>query len=182
MSRSAHPSRRGCSFLSTIGLNPDTYSTSTWDGCYYSPHFTDDKTESSNLLTQVTLVISGGIRTATRQLSSRTCAPPCATQAVVQHSDAGGYCHWGQGQRQAVRRNTLPHVRLDWIFIRKINIPWKFMLEKHACLSGKQTSEKVSFDPITGGNSLDLALSHVLEWFLLELLAFEMEHLMIKWP
>lgn len=28
------------------------------------------------------------------------------------------------------------------------------MLEKHACLSGKQTSEKVSFDPITGGNSL----------------------------
>lgn len=28
------------------------------------------------------------------------------------------------------------------------------MLEKHACLSGKQTSEKVSFDPITGRNSL----------------------------
>ena len=91
MSRSAPAPfpRRECSFSSTTRLSPDMYSlpTSTRGGCCYSLHFTDDKTESSNLLTQVTLVISGRVRIHTRQLSSRT----CAIQDVVQCHDAGGY-------------------------------------------------------------------------------------------
>lgn len=84
-------------------------------------HFTEGKTESSDLL-RVTLLISGTVRSHTRQLDSRTVLPLVPDEMPCSAVTLGFTVVGGQVEGTLPGGTSLPHVRLDYVFYRKVSV------------------------------------------------------------